>query len=305
MSNTPDARPVLCGEVLYDVFPDGRRIPGGAPLNVAWHLHGFGLDPLLISRVGNDRPGERLLALMAERGMDTSGIQIDPDHPTGEVQVRLGGDGEPGFHILPDRAWDHLDPADLPPLPAAGLLYSGTLARRAPATARVLETLQAGGLPGFLDLNLRTPWWSAETALQLMQTARWIKLNDDELRRLCPGERPLAERAEALLARSGADALLVTRGRRGAVLHRPGLRPLRVVPPPDVPVVDTVGAGDAFAAVVIAGLLLDWPTGETLHRAQQFAATVVGQPGAIPSSPDFHRAFCDAWALRTGTDKIR
>ena len=292
------ARPVLFGEVLFDHFPDGRQVLGGAPFNVAWHLEAFGLDPLLISRVGRDRPGERIRQAMADWGLDLRGIQVDDRYPTGEVRVTLDA-GEPRFEILPERAWDFLDAEALPPLPAeAGLLYTGSLIRRAPDSARALEALQAAtDLPLFLDVNLRTPWWSQATVDAALGAARWLKLNEDELRRLRPNERPLAERAEALLAETGAEAVLITRGARGCVAHLPGHRPLRAVPDIGTPLIDTVGAGDAFAAVMITGLLRGWPLDRTLGRAQRFASAIVGQRGAIVDDRDFYAPFLQEWEL--------
>ncbi len=289
-------RPILCGEVLFDHFPDGHTVLGGAPFNVAWHLQAFGLRPLLISRIGADREGERIRAAMVDRGMDTSGLQVDPVYPTGAVHVSLD-EGEPAFHVLPERAWDYLDAGQLPTLTDAGLLYTGSLIRRSPTSARAVEALQRPGLPRFLDVNLRTPWWSADAVLDMMRGARWLKLNEDELRRLSPDARPLAERAEALREQTGAEALLVTRGQRGAVLHTGSPRPLRVIPETGSKVVDSVGAGDAFVSVLIAGLLLDWPVRDTLLRAQAFATAIVGQRGAVPESASFYQPFLQAWQL--------
>ncbi len=294
----PPRRPVLCGEVLFDHFPDGRAVLGGAPFNVAWHLQAFGLRPLLISRIGADREGERIEAAMTEWSLDTAGLQRDPAHPTGAVQVSLDA-GEPAFHVLPDRAWDHLDADRLPDLDGAGLLYTGSLIRRSPASSRAVEALEQQPLPRFLDVNLRTPWWSAESVLEMMRGAHWLKLNEDELRRLSPDARPLAERAEALREQSGAESLLVTRGERGAILHTGTAKPLRVVPDAGCKVVDSVGAGDAFVSVMIAGRLLNWPDHVTLIRAQAFASAIVGQRGAVPESAAFYRPFLQAWQLAT------
>ena len=106
-TGTP-GRPLSVGEVLFDVMPDGTRVLGGAPFNVAWHLHAFGLRPLMITRVGTDDSGDEVLAAMKSLGMDTSGVQRDGAHPTGRVQVELS-EGEPTYHILADQAYDHID----------------------------------------------------------------------------------------------------------------------------------------------------------------------------------------------------
>jgi len=100
-------RPLVFGEVLYDSFPDGSVVLGGAPFNVAWHLRGFGLNPLFISRVGDDELGERIIAAMSEWGMDTRGVQRDPGHPTGRVVVSIRNN-EPSFEIVPEQAYDFI-----------------------------------------------------------------------------------------------------------------------------------------------------------------------------------------------------
>ena len=90
-------RPLIFGEVLFDHFPDGTAVLGGAPFNVAWHLHAFGLRPLMISRIGNDELGGRVQEAMQKWGMDCSGMQIRHcTHPTGTVQVTFQ-DGRTGL----------------------------------------------------------------------------------------------------------------------------------------------------------------------------------------------------------------
>ncbi len=101
-------RPVVVGEVLFDVFPDGGRVLGGAPFNVAWHLHAFGLSPLVATRIADDARGEEILDTMNTWGMDRAGVQVDRTAPTGQVQVDLDH-GSPSFSILPDQAYDRLD----------------------------------------------------------------------------------------------------------------------------------------------------------------------------------------------------
>ncbi len=173
--------PPICvfGEVLFDHFPDGHRVLGGAPFNVAWHLHAFGAAPRLVSSVGDDSDGEAVRAAMTAWGMNTADLQTDPDHPTGRVAVSLI-QGEPAYDIVSDRAYDHIHSprAGL----GGGLLYHGTLALRQPISAATLQALKTIGPDSvFLDVNLRTPWWSREETLRLVTDADWVKLNRDEL----------------------------------------------------------------------------------------------------------------------------
>ena len=287
-------RPLVFGEVLFDVFPDGREILGGAPFNVAWHLQGFGCAPLMIGRVGRDAWGEKILARMRAWGMDLAGMRIDANHPTGIVRVSLR-DGQPSYDILPDRAYDYIETADLGRLPDDALLIHGTLAARSPVSARALTQI-AGRYdwPVFLDVNLRAPWWRQEIVEPLMKRARWLKLNEDELR-LLAGVSPNA--ALDLLQTTGAEWALVTAGEKGAQLwNRFGNR-LAVAATKADSFVDAVGAGDAFCSVVVLGLLAGWPSDIALSRAARFAGEICGIPGATTENRALYDRFLHEWGL--------
>jgi len=288
-------RILLFGEVLFDGFPDGSQVLGGAPFNVAWHLRGLGEDPLLVSRVGADGAGRRVAEAMAAWGLDTSALQTDPDHPTGAVRVDLE-DGEPRFHILPDQAYDFIAPDRLPDPDGAACLYHGSLALRRPESAAAWRALAGRArAPIFLDVNLRPPWWEREAVLDWVGAARWVKLNRSELRRLSPAGADVERQAEAFLSLHGLEGLVVTLGEAGALaLTASGLRE-RVAPAAALPVVDTVGAGDAFAAVCLLGRARGWPLALTLARAQAFAGALVGVRGAVVADRAFYRRFLDAW----------
>ena len=196
-------RVVVFGEVVFDVFPGEEEVLGGAPFNVAWHLTGFGVDSLFLSRVGCDRRGEEVRAAMESWGMDTAGLQEDPDKPTGRVRVELE-DGQPRFDILADQAWDRIDAAEARRVVEAGdgavdLLYQGTLIERSDVSREALLTLvSATGAPVFVDVNLRPPWWRRPRVLATLARARWVKLNEDELTQM--GYPPAGERPEDLAA---------------------------------------------------------------------------------------------------------
>jgi fructokinase len=287
--------PVLFGEVLFDRFPDGSEVLGGAPLNVALHLQGFGLAPCLLSAVGVDLLGERILARMEAAGLDTGGVAVDPDHPTGTVEVALA-DGEPTFTITPEVAWDYIDVARAPA--AAGLLYHGSLALRRVAARTTLARLRARlAAPVFLDVNLRSPWWSRDEVRALVATATWVKLNHDELATLADGADE-ASRAAALLGLGDVALVVVTRGADGAAAYPRDGAPVEVAPNrATLEVVDTVGAGDAFASVLICGLLRGWPLATTLERAQAFASRIVACRGAVPDDAALYSDTCAAWEI--------
>ena len=296
MAPESDGRPVIFGEVLFDAFPDGNRVLGGAPFNVAWHLQAFGARPLLVSRVGDDEEGRIVRERMAGWGMDLAGLQTDNERSTGAVAVSYEG-GEPSYEILPGQAYDFIDAGQLPAVDGCTLLYHGSLALREPASRAALEALKAAaGAPVFIDVNLRDPWWDAAEVESWVAEARWAKLNEDELVHLGSDGGDLFQKAGQRRRRSGLDTLILTRGARGAVAKTAKGEVVEVVPEPDgAPVVDSVGAGDAFASVIILGLLRGWPLMETMERAQRFASAMVHRQGATVDDPAFYAEISDMW----------
>ena len=292
-----DGRVYIFGEVLFDHFPDGRRVLGGAPFNVAWHLQAFGLAPRFISRVGSDAEGDEVRAAMRDWGMDQAGLQLDDERATGRVSIHFE-DGEPVYDIVDNCAYDAIDgvAAAASADDDCGLLYHGSLAlRNATSRAALAELRRASPNSVFVDVNLRPPWWQRESVIELLSGANWVKLNRDELSQLGPAAPSPREQAEAMLRNHGLDGLIVTLGAEGAELLTADGLYLRASPQRGTEVVDTVGAGDALASVMILGLRNDWPLELTLERAQAFASAVVGQRGATIAEPAFYRAFDEQW----------
>jgi fructokinase len=291
------SRPVIFGEVLYDCFPDGEAVLGGAPFNVAWHLQGFGLSPLFISRVGDDPLGHRVRDTMHKHGMDTSGLQLDSLHPTGKVTITLSGNNH-SFEIIPDQAYDYIARDALPPLPEQALFYHGSLAARSPVSAQTLAYLRTRYTSRcMIDVNLRSPWWQRQQVLDQIKGAWLAKLNDDELLLLVPDAADDASRMQHLINAAGLQQLLITRGAAGAELLTADGEHFRVAPDTVTRVVDTIGAGDALTSVIILAALQGWPYPKTLERAQAFASAIVGCRGAIVEESGFYQPFNEAWEL--------
>lgn len=301
-SRRSGATVALFGEVLADVFPD-RSVLGGAPFNVARHLKAFGLDPVLITRTGNDALRTELLAAMDACGMETVGVQCDQSHPTGQVKVHLEG-GSHRFEILPEQAYDHIH-ASVARMVALSihpeLFYFGTLAQRHAvsrgALRRVLNSIE---VPTFFDVNLRAPWYDAQVLRRSLRQADTVKLNNEEMLVLAemfalPGDA-LAGHARAFMQTFDIGQVLVTCGAEGAWLVQRDREDVSRVPGgAPVQVVDTVGAGDGFSAVFILGKLRRWPAQQTLARAHAFAAAICTIRGAAPEQADFYEPFLRAW----------
>jgi len=297
MTESGHVIPVIFGEVLFDCFPDGNSVLGGAPFNVAWHLQAFGLSPLVISSVGDDDLGREVNAAMQSWHMRTEGLQLDPRHPTGSVDIEFK-QGEPYYSIVEHRAYDYIDAALLPPLPEDKLLYHGSLALRNNASREALTVLKASNTGTvFMDVNLRDPWWEKEYVQQLADDADWVKLNEDELTQLGAGNGDIQSRADTFLHKHQLKGLVVTLGEKGAIALTSSGEYVEVKPVLTQTVIDTVGAGDAFTSVLILGLSHNWPLEQTVQRAQNFASMLVCQQGATVHDHEFYREIIADWGL--------
>ena len=295
---------LIFGEVLFDCFEDGSTVLGGAPFNVAWHLQAFGCSPLFVSRVGNDELGEKIRQSMQDWGMDTGGLQQDPTYPTGTVQVSLH-DGEPHYNIVADRAWDFIDAREIPYVDP-GLIYHGSLALRSPRSAGTLQTLKdSSSAQVFMDINLRPPWWERVQLEKLVADAAWVKLNEHELRALVHADDMFAGIAiddlrintTDLIDRYSLQLAIITQGEAGAFAMDSNGGVFNVAPAGRHPVIDTVGAGDAFASVCILGLVHGWKVDTILPRAQAFASAIVGRRGATIDDRAFYEPLLRQWGL--------
>lgn len=286
----------LFGEVLFDCFPDGNKVLGGAPFNVAWHCQAFGMQPLFISRVGDDLLGKEIVSAMRAWGMSTEALQIDSMRATGRVDVSFNN-GEPCYDIVEHSAWDFIDYKKMPPINTGSILYHGTLALRNPVSAESLNLLkQQYQRTTFIDVNLRPPWNKISSITHLMQDCRWIKLNQEELAELVPGENDIVSKSRKLLTQFGAEYIIVTQGADGVTAV--SLESACTVRPEiSDSIIDTVGAGDAFCSVLLLGLYNEWALQDILHRAQQFASAVICIQGATTQDKEFYRPFIQAWEL--------
>lgn len=295
---------LLFGEVLADIFPD-RTVLGGAPFNVARHLKAFGQNPVLVTRLGHDSLRDEVLDAMSQAGMETLGVQCANNHPTGQVRVHIENVHH-RFEILPAQAYDFIHPgmvrmATLSVNPV--LVYFGTLAQRGEISKRALKAmLRSTGAPKFLDVNLRAPWYDEATLILSLQSADTVKLNIEELGMLAKmfdlqGNNP-QDHAMELMHRFGVQQAVVTLGDEGAwqVNHNGTKVQLGTENKIKNPV-DTVGAGDGFAAVYILGTLLRWPADKILKRANAFAAAICEFRGAIPDHADFYEPYVREWGV--------
>lgn len=285
---SPLPRAVVLGEVLWDLFEHSRRL-GGAPLNFGVHARRLGHPVTLISALGADELGEQAAEMIASLDLDTRLLQTTSRFPTGAAQVQIGDGGVTQFTILRPAAYDTVDLSandlELLQQDSPGWFYYGTLFASTPRGKAVLYQI-LGALQdtvAFYDLNLRPGADSPQLVAELLQHADVVKLNEEELQRVHELlELPL--NVEAFCregsARYGWQAVGVTLGDRGCAVLAGGHYVEAAVH--RVNVVDTVGAGDAFAAAFMHGLSLSWPAAEIASFANRVGALVASRHGAIP-----------------------
>ncbi|MFW5698869.1 MAG: carbohydrate kinase family protein [Planctomycetota bacterium] len=273
---------IICfGEVLWDCLPRGLFL-GGAPMNVAYHLHALGREALPVSAIGNDFLGAEVLRRLTGLGLQTPGITHTAE-PTGVVRVSVDADGQPSYDIVEHVAWDRIDlPAAIDPtIDAAEALVFGSLAQRSEANRAALASLldRVPGMKAF-DVNLRAPYDDLVLVRSLAARSDLVKLNDHELARLQPQDGDLEARARALREECGCAQICVTAGAQGAGLLAGA--DWHWAEPEPITVRDAVGAGDSFMAALIDGLLARADPGALLHRASRLAEFVAMSDGATP-----------------------
>ncbi len=306
---------VLClGEILFDCLADQLGLtleevkswtpyPGGAPANVACALVKLGTPAGFIGAVGEDEPGNKLVKLLAEVGVDTTGVQRHPTAPTRQVYVvrDLAGDRNfAGFgeYETSEFADTRLKAEKLPEslFQEADFLVLGTLELAYPeseqAVHRALDLAEKYDLKIILDINWRPVFWQdADIARQKIQEiwkrVDFLKLSKEEAEWLFDTIDPgaITYRMDTI------DGVLVTDGEHGCAYclgenegHLPSY---------PIEVVDTTGAGDSFLAGFTHQLCLHGiqalQDGETAKRIVAYANAVGAlttiKPGAIASQP--------------------
>ncbi|BHH83633.1 carbohydrate kinase family protein [Desulforhopalus sp. 52FAK] len=281
----------IVGEVLYDCFPDGQSVLGGAPFNLAWHLYALGDNPHFISRVGRDEYGTQVLEAMKQWGMDISGIQVDEEYPTGQVEVIIK-DNEPSYNIVNNSAYDFISAEELPEKVMDGILYHGSLSLRNEPSRKAYEKLiKNKGLQVFFDVNLRSPWWKREELYRMLESAHWVKMNMDELQLLASRSADVKDLMSEVQSKYEIEQLIVTQGEEGALVRTAAGELYHQIPDKVARFVDTVGAGDAFSSMYIHGLQKRLSVDSNLQQAQKFAGKVVGLRGGTTSDLEFYQEF--------------
>lgn len=281
----PDKKTIVCfGEILWDILPD-KELPGGAPMNVAYHLHKLGENPLLLTRIGIDERGKKLLDILKAQHIDVSSIQLDYDTSTGIVYAKSNEYGEMKYDIVKPAAWDNIqyDASIEQSVNNAEYFVFGSLITRAKPSKETLFRLLESAKNKVLDINLRAPFFDRHIVEELLHKADILKMNLEELElitRWFGNYQNTKDRIQMIQDRFHIRSVIVTMGSDGAIVNfkgkyanHPGFK---------VKVADTIGSGDAFLAAFLSKIL----KGETPENALVFAcglgALVASRNGGWP-----------------------
>ena len=277
---------IVCfGEILWDVLPAGT-MPGGAPLNIAYHLSKLGYKPLVLTKIGVDKPGQKLFEVMEQYNLSTDFFQISHQLQTGKVNVTLLPHNEVFYEILQPVAWDDIEwlPEYKVLLDITQTFVYGSISARAANSRNTLYKL-LDNMNGYkiLDINLRAPHYNYETIKVLLQHADFLKLNQSELE-LVTGwyvnDESLEKRIEVLQNKFNIPSIVVTKGSQGAILNIEGA--MFKHPGYKVKVTDNAGCGDAFLAGMITQLQHNKSPAVALEYATALGALVASYSGSRP-----------------------
>ncbi len=284
---------LVFGEILFDVFPWGKRL-GGAPFNFAYHLKKMGLDVRFVSRVSLDSNGIDILDFLDKNNFHIDDIQIDPSSRTGTVNVLESDNGEHFFEIEKNTAYDNLEYSErvrslINKKP--DLIYFGTLQQRTEKGSDTVHRIlnEASGKSRlFCDLNLRQDFYSKEIIKSSLLFSDLLKLNCEELdiilKMLFEDNK---ENPSALLNEYNISDIIITKGKHGSTWTTRDKNE-EYQNAGKIIIEDTVGAGDAFAAVAAAGYLQKLPVKKIIKLAGGFASHICTVKGALPETDSYY-----------------
>ncbi|QSG13232.1 Sugar kinase, ribokinase family [Halapricum desulfuricans] len=315
-----DPQVLVAGEALIDLFPatpgpiaDAEtltRRAGGAPTNVAVALARLGHPPLLWARLGDDPFGDHLADVLTDNGVREELLERDPERKTAHTLVGEDEDGDQSFTFFADEtATFAMQPGAVPAETLERVEWvhvGGVTLHTEPSRSATLELMERASERGCtvsFDPNTRADLWPeasvlVETLERALGLADVVKTDRDDLSVLVDAADEDALAADLL--ERGPHTVLLTRGSEGAMARASEAAPWGPAETAfggfEVDVVETTGAGDAFVAGTIAGLLGERSLSETVRYASAvgaLATTATGAMDGLPSEDDVAEIIAD------------
>lgn len=289
---------LVFGEVLFDVYPDKTKKPGGAPFNFAFHLAQLGIETYLLTRIGDDKDGADLKKFIIDSGISPEFIQLDKKYSTGRVNITLKN-GIPEFNIPPVSSYDFIDYDEYERTKKKedlyfDIIYFGTLSKRLDKSRDTLSKIISSTPCSyrFCDINLRKPYYSYDLIYDTIGSSNILKVSEGELSLISRNKndiKDLKKAMEDIYKEFDLKKLCLTMGSNGSIYFN-GLdfysyKSSRIKP------VDTTGAGDAFASMLCYCLLKGIEDKNILKKCDKFAFDICSIWGAVPGLEDRGRIY--------------
>lgn len=276
------------GEILWDVYPHEKFI-GGASLNFAAHCAKHSAQAYMLSSVGTDSLGDASLAQLKSWGVHTNYVARLPHKETGKCLVTLDENSIPSYNLLTDVAWDCID-CQCAAKDKFDVLYFGTLALRSQSNADNLKAFIKTNRfrEIFVDVNIRPPFYSAESIRFALENATIVKISDEELPTVLSAlnmsyTQDHLENARQLSQHfPNLRLLIITLGKEGSCAYDVARDTFFRQGPVQTDVQSTVGAGDSFGAAFLVKFFNGTPIDQCLAYAAKVAAFVVSRFDAVP-----------------------
>lgn len=274
------------GEIVWDIFCDNRYL-GGAPFNFAAHSVALGAKVGLVSAVGDDELGKTTIKQIEGFGINTEYISVISGKETGKCLVTLNENAVPTYEIVDDAAYDHIQ---MPKLNEnIDVIAFGSLAIRREKNKSVLKALldRYSFSEVFVDINIRAPYYSAESIMFCLENATILKISEEELSTVTEivfGETLCSENATKKISKNfnHMKTVIITRGEKGSFCYDCKTSELFVADAVQAKVVSTVGAGDSFGAAFLAMYMENKSYDKCLEFAAEISALVCSQAEAVP-----------------------
>jgi fructokinase len=286
---------IVVGEILFDVYPNYENL-GGAPFNFSFHLNKLGHDIKFISSIGDDDRGSKIMQFLHKREFPVKYIQISKEYPTGVVNILLNDEGIPSYEIINEVAYDNItfdENLQKATIQDSDLLYFGTLAQRGLVSRETINKIidNSSAKVKFYDINLRKGLYNNEVIYNSLFFCNFLKLNEDELEYVAKefiSENNIEKSIISLSKKFSIPTICLTKGAQGSVLfHNEQFFEKKTK---TQQVIDTVGAGDAFSAMMVYGFLQNKEPLDILEVSSEFALKVCMLEGAIPIDDSWYDA---------------
>jgi len=285
MNTNNNTYAVCFGEILWDIFPAGSRA-GGAPFNVAYNLDKMGIEVQMISKIGDDELGNKLLDQIKNWNISTDFIQIDKEKPTGTVIANFDEHGEAHYDIVDNVAWDHIkitqEQKELIKNSEV-FVYGSLIARNEESRNTLLELIELSKFRVF-DVNFRPPFIDFDLVKTLLGKADLVKMNKAELRQIIEflGEEYIDEDNSIKYVQKHFDLneIVLTKGSKGA-RYFVGDKSY-TFSAVSIEVNDTVGSGDSFLAGFLSKRIQGKSPQEIMKQAVSLGAFITSKSGACP-----------------------